>query len=327
MDKFILHGDATFNLAPFRFAWSYDMAQKSLANHWTPQEVAMGRDKQCFEQELTADERRLFTYVFASLTTADLLAASNLTERFYGMVKAAEIRLYLARQIAEEGLHSASYQHVIEVLGLDQEEVYSLYRRVPAIHNWFGFAQEQTSDKHQDVMLPLIFWYGIYEGVFFPTAFAAIFSLQRRNLMVGTGTQLQYIFRDEAMHIAFGIKLLREIFEEVGRKPKQTDVHRLFASGMARIDAWADECIPTVLGYSSEMHRQHARFLADKRLRALGYEPLFHAEPALPWLDEQVSLKKEKNFFETRVTEYQSGRGLDFGDSSSMDDLMNWRPA
>lgn len=327
MDKHILRGDATFHLAPFAYPWAYDMAQKSLANHWTPQEVGMGSDRLCYEQTLTSKERFLFQHVFASLTTADLAAASNLTERFYGMIKAAEIRLYLARQIAEEGLHSASYQHVIEVLGLDQEEVYTLYRRVPEIADWFKFAQDQTAERHQDVTMPMVFWYALYEGVFFPTAFAAIFSLQRRNLMTGTGTQLSYIFRDESMHIAFGMKLLREIFIENGMKPTQQEVNRLFMNAMAKIDAWADYCIPEVLGYNPELHKQHARFLADRRLKSLGYEPLFHAENVLPWLDEQVSLKKEQNFFEGRVTEYQSGRGLDFGEGSSMDDITNWKAA
>lgn len=325
MKKHILYGDATFNLAPFAYPWAFDMAQKSLANHWTPQEQRMGEDKADFEHRLSTDERRLFTFVFASLTTADLAAAGNLTERVYGAIKAAELRLYLARQIAEEGLHSMSYQHVIEVIGLDQEEVYTLYRRVPEINDWFEFCLHHNAVEDGDVVMPLIFWYCLFEGVFFPTAFAAIFSLQRRNLMSGTGTQLQYIFRDESMHIAFGIKLIRSIFEEMNGKPTQNEAHKLFAQAMCKIDAWAERCIPDVLGYSAKLHKEHARFLADRRLKMLGYQPLFHAENVLPWLDEQVSLKKEKNFFESRVTEYQSGKGLDFEENASIDAITNWR--
>jgi ribonucleoside-diphosphate reductase beta chain len=325
IDKHLLYGDTTFNLLPLAFPWAYDMAAKSLANHWTPQEKAMGNDRACFEGVLSPDERKLFTMVFASLTTADLAAAGNLTENVYGAIKAAEVRLYLTRQIAEEGLHSASYQHVIQVLGLDEDEVYSLYRRVPEIDAWFAHCLKHNASTDEDIVIPLIFWYCIFEGVFFPTAFAAIFSLQRRNLMVGTGTQLQYIFRDESMHIAFGIKLIKGIFEENGSKPTQIEVHRLFAQAIGYIDAWANRCIPEVLGYSAKLHCEHARFLADKRLRALGYDPLFHAENVLPWLDEQVSINKEKNFFETRVTEYQSGKGLDFEGALSMEELDNWK--
>lgn len=324
--KYILHGDESFHLAPFEFPWAYSMTKKSLDNHWHPQEVPMGNDKAVYEQQLNRSEIHLFKHVFASLTTSDLAVASNLTERFYGLVKAAEIRLYLSRQIAEEGLHSLSYQHVIESLNMDQDEVYHLYQRVPQIKAWFEFA-ESCMEFHggdDDILLPLIFSYAIWEGTFFPTAFAAIFSLQRRNLMTGTGEQLQYIFRDESMHIAFGVKLLNSVFEELGRKPLQSEVHALFYEAMKYIDDWADYCIPDVLGYNAGLHKTHSRFLADKRLRSLGYGPLFNAENVLPWLDEQVAIRKEKNFFESRVTEYRSAGGLTF-EESSMDDIVNWR--
>lgn len=320
--KFILHGDESFHLAPFKFPWAYSMAQASLKNHWHPQEVPMGGDKACYDTQLTPDEKHLFKYVFASLTTSDLAVASNLTERFYGLVKAAEIRLYLSRQIAEEGLHSLSYQHVIESLGMDQDEVYHLYQRVPEIARWFEFAERQM--ESDDVLMPLIFSYGIWEGVFFPTAFASIFSLQRRNLMTGIGSQLQYIFRDESMHVAFGVKLLESIFDEIGRKPEQNIVHNMFATALEYIAEWAKRCIPTVLGYSADLHVQHSKYLADRRLKSLGYDPLFRAQPALTWLDEQVSIKKERNFFEQRVIEYQAAGDLQF-ENNNMTDVVNWK--
>ena len=324
IEKHILHGEETYNLAPFKFPWAYTMAQHSLANHWTPNEVPMGTDKACYELTLTDDERRMFNHVFATLTTADLAIQENLTARVYDLVKAAEIRLYLSRQIAEEGLHSVSYQHVIEVLGLDQTETYSLYRSVPEIKQWFDFVKGVLSDT--DVTLPLIFYYAIFEGVFFPCAFASIYSLHRRRLMTGTGEQIQYIHRDETMHIGFGIKLINSVFVELGHKPSAETIHNLFRFAIGSLDMWADYCIPNVLGYNASLHKAHLRFLADKRLVALGYPKLFNEPEALPWLDEMASIKKEKNFFETRVTEYQSGGSLKFDDTnSSIDDVANWR--
>jgi ribonucleoside-diphosphate reductase beta chain len=323
--KWILHGDETYNLAPFEYPWAFTMAQHSLANHWTPQEVPMGTDKACYELELTPEERYMFRNVFASLTTADLAIQENLTARVYDMIKAAEIRLYISRQIAEEGLHSASYQHVIETLGLDQAETYSLYRQVPEIKAWFDWSKDIVGVK--DVMIPLIFYYAIFEGIFFPTAFAAIYSLHRRRLMTGTGQQIQYIHRDETMHVGFGIKLIGEIFAELGHRPETAAVHRLFELSLQVLDNWADRCIPPVLGYNADLHKRHSRYLADRRLKALGYPTFFHVEEALPWLDEMASIKKEKNFFESRVTEYQSGAGLSFEGSGSVNDILNWRGA
>lgn len=322
-EKFILHGEESYNLAPIKYQWAYNMAQHSLSNHWTPQEVPMGTDKGCYELQLTNEERHLFTHVFSSLTTADLAIQENLTARVYEMVKAAEIRLYLSRQIAEEGLHSVSYQHVIEAIGLDQEDTYSMYRRVKEISDWFSWAKQWTHSN--DVVMPLIFYYAIFEGVFFPTAFAAIYSLHRRRLMTGTGQQIQYIHRDETMHIGFGIRLINEICGELGDRPSTEEVHDLFSRSLYYLDRWTERCIPSVLGYSADLHKSHSRYLADKRLSALGYEKIWRTSEALPWLDEMASIKKEKNFFETRVTEYQSSGSLKFDDIEDMDDLANWR--
>lgn len=322
-EKWIFHGTESFNLAPYEYPWAATMAEHSLKNHWTPQETPMGNDKACYEQTLSSPERYMFRHVFASLTTADRAISENLCMRVYNLVKAAEIRYYLERQIAEEGLHSVSYQHVIEVLGLDQRETYNLYRNVPEIKAWFDFAGEMA--RCDDTLMFLIFYYAIFEGTWFPTAFAAIYSLHRRNLMTGTGQQIQYIHRDETMHIGFGIKLITEGMIETGSRPTEGEVHRMFHDSMSVLDEWANRCIPDVLGYNAELHKQHARYLADRRLRQLGYEKTFHVGEALPWLDEMASIKKEKNFFESRVTEYQSASGLRFDDAPSMDAVMNWR--
>lgn len=323
IEKFILKGDETYNLAPFKYPWAFAMAQHSLANHWTPNEIQMGSDKACYELELNDDERYMFKHVFASLTTADLAIQDNLTGRVYEMVKAAEIRLYLSRQIAEEGLHSVTYQHVIEVLGLDQEETYSIYRRVPEVNAWFDLSRELLNTD--DILLPLIFYYAIFEGVFFPCAFAAIYSLHRRKLMTGTGQQVQYIHRDETAHVGFGLKLINEIFVELGFKPSVNEVHGLFKRAMSVLDDWSERCIPPMLGYNAGLHKQHMRHMADRRLSALGYPKLYGEPEALPWLDEMASIKKEKNFFESRVTDYQSGVSLKFDDSSSVGDLSDWQ--
>lgn len=325
IEKFILKGEGSWNLSPKKYPWAFEMAKKSIASHWSPQEISMGKDRACFEQELTPDEREMFTMVFASLTTADLAAAGNLVEQVFSTVKAAEIRMFIGRQIAEETIHSMSYEHILEVLSLDPEEVYTLYRRVPEINDWFKYAANQNSCNVGDTILPLIFWYALYEGVFFMSAFASILSLQRRNLMVGTGQQLIYIAKDESTHAAFGLKLVKEIFNELGTRPDEETIHSLFASALEKIDAWADRCIPSILGYNAELHKQHCRYLADRRLRTLGYSPMFNIGEVLPWLNEQLGSKKEVSFFERKVTDYQSGVGLDFGETSSIDDLANWR--
>lgn len=309
-EKFILRGDDTFHLAPFKYPWAYTMFKHSLENHWVPQEIGMGADKACYESQLSADERHLFTRVFATLTTADLAIGGNAAERISPLVKAAEVKLYLTRQVAEEGLHSHSYQHIIEVLGLDQDEIYTLYQREPGIAQWFDIIREMTAEANVAELLFL--WYALFEGTFFMAGFAAIMSLQRRGLMVGTGEQLQYIMRDEAMHVGFGLKLLSTIWqEEKELRMTQQQAQDLVVRVMGRLAKWADACIPNVLGYSSTLHVSHARYLVDRRMNTLGFSRPYCQETVFPWLDEQTGgLKKEKNFFESRVTEYRSAAAL-----------------
>lgn len=315
--KKILTGEETHNLAPFTFPWAYTMALNSLSNHWHPQEIPLSTDKATHDLYLRDNERHLFRHVFATLTTADLAIAGNLTERLYGLVKAAEIRLYIARQIAEEALHSISYQHILETLGVDQEDTYTLYQRVPQIADWFNFMADATrlhiAGRH--ITLPLMAQYAIWEGVFFMTGFSPIFALARNSKMTGTAEQLQYIMRDETMHVAFGLRLINEIHAELGHRPDVHPVHALFDKAIWYLDRWADYCIPPTLGYNADTHKAHARYLVNRRLRTLDYPELYPgAMNAIPWLDEMASIRKEKNFFESKVTEYQSAGALRFDD-------------
>ena len=317
-DKRLIGGqDGINNLMPAKYPWAWDMVQKSIANTWFHHETPMGREKFSYEFELSDTERQLFLDVFATLTTSDIAILRNLAACVLKQITAPEVELYLATQIAEERVHTITYQHIIEVLALGEDNIYSRYLTIPEIKAKFEFAgkySDMIAHFHslEDFVEGLIFYYAIFEGIWFYNGFSPIFSLQRRNLMTGTGTQLQYIMRDEANHVAFGIRLLRGLEEEEGVRLEQDKVHDLFRQALLLEEAYAHRVIPSVLGYNAQMHVKQSRFLANRRLKQLGYAPLFEmAENVLPWLDEQVNVQKEKNFFETRVTEYQSAASLD----------------
>ena len=323
-EKFLLKGSETFNLAPYKYPWAATMVEKSIQNTWFPTEVNMTRDRPCYEMDLSPTEQHLFIHVFASLTTADAAIAENLCVRFYEMFKAAEVRYYLERQIAEEGIHRHSYQHCLEILGVDQDEVYNLYKVKQPIRQWFDLIREMTS--RDDVLELLAFYYGMVEGTWFPTAFAAVYSLQRRKLMQGTATQIALIHKDETQHQAFGMRLFNECADELGYKTHQDDMYGIVSRAIESMDEWADFCVPAVLGYNADMHKQHTRYLADRRLRQMGYDKLYGVPEALPWLDAMASIQKEGNFFEVpAITSYQSSAGLKFEENNSLEDIVNWR--
>ncbi len=211
--------------------------------------------------------------------------------------------------------NSDTYQHCIEILGLDQQDVYTRYLRYPAIKAKFDMAAMYAELIHNpkdldDLLIGLIHYYAFVEGVWFYNGFSPILSLQRRNLMKGTGEQLTYILRDESMHVAFGIRLIKELIKEESIDLNEDRVVAMFRQAMEVEEFYAREIIPNILGYSSELHIEQAKFLTNRRLNQLGIKPIYEAKNVLTWLDEQVTSVKEKNFFEGRVKEYQSAATL-----------------
>lgn len=324
-EKFLLRGEDTYHLAPFKYPWAYEMFKNEWKGTWVPEEINMTQDKFCYEQQLTPDERWLFKHAFATLTTQDLAVSSNLIERIHSTIKAPEVRLYLTRQIGTEGLHSHSYQHCIECIGMDQEEVYTMYRTVPAMAQWFGWCRD-TQAEGDDIIMPIMQNYGIVESVFFITTFSCLYSLARMNKMTGTGTQIRFIHLEESNHVAFGTKLLRELFAEMGTRPPESAVYAMYEEAIHRIQIWADYCIPSILGFNKDLYMEQIRYNANRRLRSLGYEPIFTARNVMPWLDELASDSVEAAFFEKRVTAYQSSAGLHgTWEATGMDDIVNWK--
>ena len=324
-DKRIVNGKADINqLAPFKYPWAWEFFLKANRNHWTPLEIGMSQDVHDYHHKLTGAERHVFENVLAYLTTSDILAMRNIGLAVMEKMSAPELQIYQARQVYEEALHTWTYQHCIESIGLDQQEIYNRYRVVPEIHGKIQLANRRLekvlrsdfdlTDRANlhEFALSYFFFAVIFEGCWFYNGFTPIFALQRRGLMKGAAEQLQYIMRDEVMHCAFGIRVIRELLKEEGLTLDPEALRTLWDEAEAAETAYASYILrDSILGYNAELHVQQFRFIANRRARQVGVvEPFPGAENVLPWLDEQANLRKEKNFFETRVTEYQTGGAL-----------------
>ncbi len=258
------------------------------------------------------------------LTTSDILAMRNIGLAVMEKMSAPELQIYQARQVYEESLHTWTYQHCIESIGLDQGEIYNRYRVVPAINEKIQISNRRLNsvlradinlrdrDELENFLLAYAFFAGIFEGCWFYNGFTPIFALQRRGLMKGTAEQLQYIMRDEVMHCSFGIRVVRQIMHEEKVQLDPRALADMWAEAEAAEAGYANYILrDPILGYSADMHIEQFRFVANRRAKQLGQEePFPGAQAALPWLDEQANMRKEKNFFETRVTEYQTGGSL-----------------
>ena len=324
-DKRVINGQTDINqLAPFKYPWAWEYFLNANKNHWTPLDINMNQDVQDYHHNLTLEERHVYENVLSYLTTSDILAMRNIGLAVMEKMSAPELQIYQARQVYEESLHTWTYQHCIESIGLDQGEIYNRYRVVPEINGKIQIANRRLDsvlradidlndrDELHNFLMAYIFFAGIFEGCWFYNGFSPIFALQRRGLMKGTAEQFQYIMRDEVLHASFGIRVAKQIMAEENITPDPKAVKLMWEECEAAEDAYAGYLLKDpILGYSKADHIGQYRFIANRRAKSLGLEePYPGAEATLPWLDEQANLRKEKNFFETRVTEYQTGGAL-----------------
>ncbi|MDX8125890.1 ribonucleotide-diphosphate reductase subunit beta [Methylomonas sp. OY6] len=323
--KRVVNGQADINqLAPFKYPWAWSFFLNANRNHWTPLEISMAQDVHDYQHKLTPAERHVFENVLAYLTTSDILAMRNIGLAVMEKMSAPELQIYQARQVYEEALHTWTYQHCIETLGIDQREIYNRYRVVPEIHGKIAVANRRLQgvlqsgqpltdrDALHEFAMAYLFFAAVFEGCWFYNGFSPIFALQLRGLMKGAAEQLQYIMRDEVLHCAFGIRVVRQLLEEENLTLDPQALRQMWDEAEAAETAYAGYILrEPILGYNAGLHVEQFRHVANRRARQVGLtEPFPGAENVLPWLDEQANLRKEKNFFETRVTEYQTGGAL-----------------
>ncbi len=329
-EKAMINCRADLNqLVPFKYDWALQKYIDGCANHWMPQEVNMTADVATWKNDdgLSDDERRIIMRSLGYFSTADSLVANNLVLGIYRLITNPECRQYLLRQAFEEAIHTHAYQYCIESLGMDEGEVFNMYREVPSVAKKAAWSLNHThslsdpnfntgtTEDDQQLLRNLIGFYCVTEGIFFYCGFTQILSMGRRNKMTGVAEQFQYILRDESMHLNFGIDVINQIKLEnpqLWTSEFQQEVIQMILEGTQLEIEYARDTMPRgVLGMNASMMEEYLQFICNRRLNQLGLSEQFPgAQNPFPWMSEIMDLRKEKNFFETRVIEYQTGGAL-----------------
>jgi ribonucleoside-diphosphate reductase beta chain len=329
-DKRIINGHTDVNqLVPFKYKWAWEKYLATCANHWMPQEVNMNRDIALWKDPngLSEDERRIIKRNLGFFVTADSLAANNIVLGTYRHITAPEARQFLLRQAFEEAIHTHAYQYIVESLGLDESEIFNAYNEVQSIRDKDQFLipfieaimdpnfHTGTPEADQKLLKSLIVFACLMEGLFFYVGFTQILAMGRQNKMTGAAEQYQYILRDESMHCNFGIDLINTIKLEnphLWTADFKSEIKGLFHKAVELEYRYAEDTMPRgVLGLNASMFKGYLRYIANRRATQIGLEALFpNEENPFPWMSEMIDLKKERNFFETRVIEYQTGGAL-----------------
>ncbi len=314
-------------LMPLKYKWAWEHYLNGCANHWMPTEVPMAKDIELWgSNRLSEAERLVIMRNLGFFSTAESLVGNNIVLSIYKFVTNAECRQYMLRQAFEEAIHTHTFHYVVESLKLDQKEVFNMYNEIKSIEAKDAFQSELTEDilsksfttetesGAQKFLENLIGYYIIMEGIFFYSGFAMILSLHRQNKMVGIGEQFQYILRDETVHLNFGIDLINGIKEEnppLWSEQFQNYITEKIKAAVELEVQYAEDCLPKgILGLTAPMFRKYVQYIADRRLERIGLKTQYDSHNPFPWMSETIDLSKEKNFFETRVTEYQSASSL-----------------
>ena len=312
-------------ILPMKYKWARTHYKTGVANNWTPEEVNMQKDVEQWQSSsvLSQDERRVILWNMGFFSTAESLTANNIVLAVYKHITNPECRQYLLRQAYEEAVHTDTFIYCCDTLGLNPDEVYTMYNNIPSIKLKDEFVIEMTKsvldssfstegkENIRTFVHDLVGYYVIMEGIFFYAGFVMMLSFLRQNKMVGVGEQFQFILRDESVHLAFGSDLINAIVSE---NPEiwTEEFRNLLVSNIKKAVEleyeYAKDCLPRgILGLTADAICEYVEYIADRRLERINLPRAYGTKNPFPWMSEIMDLKKEKNFFETRVTEYQTG--------------------
>ncbi|MEM9293804.1 MAG: ribonucleotide-diphosphate reductase subunit beta [Acidobacteriota bacterium] len=315
-------------ILPMKYLWARQHYKDALANNWTPEEISMQKDVEQWKNPrvLNEDERRMILWNLGFFSTAESLTANNLVLAVYNHVTNPEARQYLLRQAFEEAVHTDTFIYCCDTLGLDPDDIYNMYLEIPSIREKDEFVVDLTRSVFdssfttegtaniQQFVRDLVGFYVIMEGIFFYAGFAMMLAMKRQNKMVGIGEQFEYIMRDESLHLAFGCDLINTIKTEnpeIWTAEFKSEIVDLVTQSVTLEQRYAHDACPNgLLGINADQFGQYVEYIADRRLERIGLPRVYNRSNPLPWMSQSTDLAKEKNFFETRVTEYRTGASL-----------------
>jgi ribonucleoside-diphosphate reductase beta chain len=327
----------TFNLLPLKYGWAYELYRTMKANHWEPEDIPMAKDIEQWRDRraLTDIDRWIVRIGIGYFSAAEGIVGDNVIHVVRELVTASELKLVLGRHAHEENIHADSLLYMIASLGIDPHECEAMFADIPTIADKNRFVTDVSKELRRDLdmsdpaaqqlLARNMFVFGqCMEGTQFYGLFGMILSLYRQGKLTGIGTMFRYTLRDESNHIELFRRLLSELVAEnpeIWTPAFRAELRELMAEAVSLEKRFIADCLPTEgVGLSEDDFSQYIDFIADRRLTGCQLEPL-HAEPVenpLPWLAELMDVRKEQNFFEGRVTEYQKASSLQLVDDDEL---------
>jgi ribonucleoside-diphosphate reductase beta chain len=296
-----------YRLDSVKFPQVLELYTKAKNNYWIPEEYPLDKDKHQFYNELTEIERHYLLYTLGFFSSAEGWVGQNILEISKHIFN-TETRMFLGYQLMEEMKHIDTFRYIIDGLGINPKQVYDMHQNTPEIKAKAEFELKATkelcmSQSEYKLIEDLFVYYAILEGVFFFSGFITPLAFGRRNLLSNVAELIRWILKDETRHLAFGIYLLNEMFKNYDRKTFKDRFNQLMRDAVDIEVAYAKVAMPEkIIGLSFETYSQYVKYLADRRMRSLGFEPIFNVKNPMKWITTQTDLPDLTNFFEAKVS-------------------------
>ena len=306
-------------LRPIKYAWAYDLYNQAVANTWFPHEIALGEDLEDWKK-MTEDERHALSFLMSFFNPAELIVNRTLALGVYPYLKAPETHIYLAKQMWEEANHCLAFEYVLETFPLDRKKIFQQHLDTPSIkakEDWitnFLTDMNKTLDidsieGKKDFVRHLTAYNVVMEGIWFYSGFMVALSFRQRNKLKNFGSLIDWVVRDESLHLKFGMNLILTILEEnpeIVTVEFSQEIQRIIINGVELETNYNKDMFPRgILGVNADYVNQYVQYVADRRLEELGFPTHFNVSNPAKWMATATDTLELVNFFETQNTNYE----------------------
>jgi len=313
--------DGMINFTNMKYQWALNLWDMMEANTWFPREVQMTGDAKDYKY-LTVAEKRMYDLVLSQLIFMDSLQTNNLMDNINPHITAPEINAILSRQSYEEANHSKSYAVMVESISDNTDEIYDMWKndlKLREKNNYIADVYKNLAGDITDEKIVLaMFANQILEGLYFYAGFAAIYALGKSGKMLGSSQMIRFIQRDEVTHLLLFQNMINSTRKErpdLFTPELEETVRGMFKKAVELEASWGSYITQgQILGFTDAIIKQYIEYLADRRLEAVGYAPMYNVKHPIPWVDGYASFNDQRtNFFEGNVVNYSKG-SIDFDD-------------
>jgi ribonucleoside-diphosphate reductase beta chain len=308
------------SLHPMKYKWAYELYNQAVRNTWFPHEIPLGEDIKDWN-DMTEDERHAVEFLMAFFNPAELIVNRALALGVYPYIKSPEAHLYLAKQMWEEANHCVAFEYVLETFPVNREEIYKVHTVTESMIAKENFINKylkrmtevsldiESAEGKKDFIRNLIAYSVVMEGIWFYSGFMVVLSFRQRNKLRNFASLINWVIRDESLHLKFGINLILNILEEnpeILTAEFAEEIRGIVIEGVELEVAYNKDLFPNgILGLNSDYVNQYVMYVADRRLEELGMPKHYNASNPAKWMSTATDVYELVNFFEAQNTAYE----------------------